>query len=96
VGDGLGTQIAVLRARTLEALERFQEAEALYMEIADDAALAFQEVDALDDAARLRSRMADFAGAAALYERLVDLSPEGSQAESLYSMRLAEARARAN
>jgi predicted negative regulator of RcsB-dependent stress response len=94
LGDGLGTQIAILRARTLEALERFDEAARLYLEIADNAALAFQEVDALDDAARLRMQMGDWAGAAELYERLVDISPDGSQAASLYQMRLAEARAR--
>lgn len=92
--DGLGTQIAVLRARALEAQEDFAAAESLYMEIANDAALGFQEIDALDDAARLRMRMENYAGAAELYRRLVDLAPEGSQSRSLYQMRLAEAEAR--
>lgn len=91
--EGLGTQIAVLRARALEASGQLDAAEALYVRLANDAPMQFQEVDALEDAARLRVAKGDFAGAAELYERLLDLAPEGSQPAAIYEMRLAEVRA---
>ena len=53
------------------------------------------QVQALQNAAILRSGKGDFAGAAELYRRLVEMQEEGTMDRQLYEMRLAEAEARA-
>ena len=92
--DPLGVQLATLQARALEEQQRTDEAEALYLRIADDAELAFQRVAALEDAARLRMENSDFAGAAALYQRLIDGEEASIEQRAIYEMRLGEAMAR--
>ncbi|MBT8403051.1 MAG: tetratricopeptide repeat protein [Gemmatimonadetes bacterium] len=92
--EPMGVQLATLQARALEEQQRTDEAEALYLRIADDAELAFQRVAALDDAARLRMERSDYAGAAALYQRLIDGEDASVEQLAIYEMRLGEAMAR--
>lgn len=91
--EPLGVQLATLEARALEAQDRAADAEALYMEIADRAELSFQRIGALDDAARLRMEAGNFAGAAEIYERLLDNEEFSVEQQGIYQMRLGEARA---
>jgi tetratricopeptide (TPR) repeat protein len=93
--DPLGPQLAVLQARAHEDAGELAEAEALYLQVADEAALDFQQVEALQDAARMRMAQDNAAGAIELYERIldeIDLSDEG---RGEIQLRLAEARTRA-
>ncbi len=89
--EPLGVQLATLEARALEAQDRGGEAEALYLQIAEQAELAFQQIGALDDAARLRTEAGDFAGAAELYQRLLDEHEFSVEQQGIYEMRLGEA-----
>jgi hypothetical protein len=50
-------------------------------------------VEREDDAARLRLARGDAAGAADLYQRLVDATPENNPARQIWQLRLAEAQA---
>lgn len=94
--EPMGVQLATLQARALEAQEQFADAEALYLRIADDSELAFQRIQALEDAARIRMNAGDYAGAAELYQRLLDDEEHSVEQQGLYEMRLGEARARMN
>ena len=91
--DPMGVQIATLEARALEAQDRLGEAEALYMRIAEGADLAFQRVGALEDAARIRMTTGNYAGAAELYQRLLDEEEFSVEQQGIYEMRLGEAMA---
>ena len=92
--EPMGVQIATLRARALEEQALMDEAEALYLRIADQAELAFQRIGAMDDAARIRMTTGDYAGAAELYQRLLDEEEFSVEQQGVYEMRLGEARAR--
>lgn len=96
IGEPIGVQLAVLHGKALEAAGRLEEAEEVYLEVAERAELDFQRVEALGDAARIRESAGDPAGAVALYERLLDELEPGHGDHGLYQMRLSEARARAD
>ena len=91
--DPMGVQIENLKAKALEAAGRPRDAERAYLRVADAAELDFQRVDALADAARLRSSQGNPAGAAQLYQRILDQLDPDSPDRGLYEMRLAEAHA---
>jgi predicted negative regulator of RcsB-dependent stress response len=93
--DPIGVQAAVLLARAHEQAGQLDEAERVYLEVADDADLDFQIFEALADAARIRQSRGDAAGAAALYQRILDDIDETAPLRDVYRMRLEEARARA-
>lgn len=95
IGEGLGTTAALLKAAALESAGRVDEAEALYLRIADRARFDYERVEALDAAARIRMDRGDAAGATQLYDRLLALSRDGSADAAVFEMRRAEARARA-
>lgn len=95
IGKGLGTTAALLKAAALEVDGRTDEAEALYLRIADDARYNYERMEALEAAARIRMDRGDAAGASQLYDRLVSLAADGSADKAIYQMRLAEAKARA-
>lgn len=95
IDDPLGVQIETLKAKALEAAGRPQDAERAYLRVADAAELDFLRVNALADAARLRSSQGNPAGAAQLYQRILDELDPTSPDRSLYEMRLAEAQAAA-
>lgn len=92
--DPMGVQVATLQARALEAQADFGEAESLYLRIADQAELAFQRVGALEDAARIRMVSGNYAGAAELYQRLLDEEEHSAEGVGIYQMRLGEAQAK--
>ena len=91
----LGAQAAFLTASAYEASDQPDQAEPIYLRIADGAPFEYQQLRALDAAARLRAAAANHAGAAELYDRAVNLLEEGDPQRSIFQMRLAEARAAA-
>lgn len=95
IGTDLGTSAAFLEAAALEASDRPDDAESLYRRIADRARYDFERIEALDAAARIRMQRGDAAAAAELYERLVQLAADNTAEQSVYELRLAEARTRA-
>ncbi len=95
LGEGLGTTAALLKAAALEVDGQVDQAESLYLRIADRARYDYERMEALDAAARIRMDRGDAAGATQLYDRLVALAADGSADEAIFQMRLAEARARA-
>ncbi len=94
LGTGMGTTAAMLQAAAYEAAGQPDRAEALYLRIAEEARFDYERQDALDAAARIRMEAGDAAGAAELYERLAQLTPDGSPQRGIVELRLAEARAR--
>jgi predicted negative regulator of RcsB-dependent stress response len=92
--EPIGVQLATLRGKAEETAGRLDAAEATYLQVADRAELDFQRVQALADAARVRLAQEDHAGAAALYQRIVDMMEDTDPRIGLYRMRLAEARTR--
>ena len=93
--DPLGVQVRTLLAKAHEAAGEYDAAVEIYLDVADAAELAFQRNEALADAARLRERQGQWAGAAELYEEILDGLEETDEDAGLYRMRLAEARAAA-
>jgi len=91
LGDPLGVQIAILEAKVLESTGDLEAAEALYLNVAEGTELGFQRIDALEDAARARELQGDHAGAAQLFQQIVDELEPGDQELPYYQMRLAEA-----
>lgn len=90
----LGASAAFLVGAAHEAANRSGDAERVYLRIADGAQFPYQRQDALDAAARIRLDRGDFAGAVALYDRLLGMLPEDAPERALYEMRRAEAQAR--
>lgn len=91
----VGAQAALLLAGARNAAGDAKSAIALYLTVAEKARLDLRKEEALENAAALRSQAGEYAGAAELYQRLVELAGEGSPQQQLYRMRLAEAQARA-
>lgn len=91
--SGLGVNAAFLLANTYEAAQEPHRAEEIYLEIADEARFLFQRQDGLDNAARIRLQRGDAAGAAELYERLLDITPANNTERPIFELRLGEARA---
>ncbi len=87
----LGPQLGSLLAKAYEQADRWQDADAQYMRVADAAELGFQRREALEDAARVRERLGDYAGAAELYGQILDELDVGNPNRPLYDMRLVEA-----
>lgn len=89
--DPLELQAASLLAAAYEQEGRWEDAEDTYLTVADRSELDFQVRDALEAAARIRTRDGDLDGAMALYQRILDgLSEEDAQIRGRYEMRLAE------
>jgi len=86
-------QGAALLASALEEDRQWDEAEQVYMRIADRSDLDFQVRDALAAAARIRSAQGDPQGAVALYERILDGLDENDPQRGLYEMRIEEIKA---
>jgi tetratricopeptide (TPR) repeat protein len=91
----LGTPAAFLLAAAYDHSGDATGAEATYLRIADQAPMAFQRREALEQAARIREERGDAAKAAELYQRLVGMTPENSPERGIAELRLAEATARA-
>jgi predicted negative regulator of RcsB-dependent stress response len=95
IGEPLGTEIHLLLAKAHEAAGQLQEAEEVFLEVADDARLDFQRQDALADAARVRTLQGNAAGAAELYGRILEGMDEGDPERGRFELLQAEARAEA-
>jgi predicted negative regulator of RcsB-dependent stress response len=93
VSEPLGRQAALLLAKTHEQQGQLEQAEALLIRVADRSDLEFQEHEALEEAARIRQRRGDLAGAADLYQRILDDMEETEPGRGVYEMRLEEIRA---
>lgn len=91
-----GVSAAMLTAAAHEAATRFDQAELVLLRIAERAPFDYQKIAALDNAARIRLEQSNPAGAAELYDRILQLLPEDSQDVSIYQMRRAEALAAAS
>jgi len=86
-------QGAALLAAAYEQEERWDEAEAAYMEIADHSELDFQVRDALAAAARVRAQhLDDPEGAVELYEQVLAQLEENAPNRGRYEMRIQEIR----
>jgi predicted negative regulator of RcsB-dependent stress response len=90
----LGTPAALLLAAAYEQSGNTAQAEATYLRIAEQAPMAFQRREAIEQAARIREGEGDLAEAVRLYQRLIEMTQENSGERSIAELRLAEARAR--
>lgn len=93
--SAVGPQSALLLAAAQQAAGRPDDAIRSYLAVGEEAELEMYRVQGLQNAAILRFEQGDFAGAAELYRRLVEMQEEGTMDRQLYEMRLAEAEARA-
>src|SRR5690606_9756884 len=89
-------QAAQLLAKAYEQDQRPQDAERIYLGIADRSELEFQIVDALAAAARIRAESQNPMGAVALYERVLARLEADDPRRGLFEMRIAELSAQAN
>jgi predicted negative regulator of RcsB-dependent stress response len=89
--SGLGINAALLLAASYEAAQEPHRAEEVFLSLADDARFLFQRQDALDNAARIRLQRGDAAGAAELYQRLLDITPQSNTERPIFELRLGEA-----
>lgn len=89
-------QGAALLGAAYEQEERWAEAEAVYLAVADRSDLDFQVRDALANAARIRGERGDSAGAIELYERVLASLDENAPERGRYEMRIAEIRSGSN
>lgn len=94
-GDPLGPQALTLEARAREMSGELEAAERLYLEIADEAPMAFERTAARASAARIRELRGNAAGAAELYREILDGMENTDPDWGLFQMRLAEAEAQA-
>ena len=88
--DPLEMQAATLLGAAYEQERRWDDAEQVYLRIADRSDLDFQVRDALEAAARIRVAQGDTTGAVELYRRILDGMDESDQTRGVYEMRLAE------
>lgn len=95
VDTPMGAQAGLLLGAAQQAAGQTEQAIQTYLRVADQAELGFVQTEALSAAALLRMQGNDFAGAAELYARLVELADENSVERALFEMRRAEAEARA-
>ena len=94
IADPVGTQTHMLTAKAFESAGRLEQAESLYRRLADRAEMSFQRVEALDGAARVRLQLGDHAGAADLFDQILEDLEEGDVQRGYFEMRATEARAR--
>jgi len=83
-------QGAALLGAAFEQEERWDDAQDVYLSIADRSDLDFQVRDALTAAARIRGDQGDAGGAIELYERVLADLDESSPDRGLYEMRIEE------
>ncbi len=83
-------QAAALLGAAYEQEKRWNDAEKIYLKVADQSKLDFEVRAALANAARIRAQQGDKSGAVQLYQRiLTGLKPDDPQ-RSLYRMRIEE------
>lgn len=95
LGEPMGAQAFLLKGKAQEAVGDLQAAEETFLAVADEARMTFERNEGRAQAARVRTTMGDFAGAAELYESiLAGLEPSDPE-RGLYEMRLGEVEAQA-
>lgn len=87
----VGAQAGLLLGAAQNQAGNAEASVAAYLEVAEEADLRYYREEALTNAALVRQQAGDYAGAAELWRRLVEMSEEGSLQRSIYEMRLAEA-----
>ena len=92
--EPIGLQAAFLMASAYEEADQLDEAERLFMRIANTAQMTFQIREALAGAARIRTRLGNFSGAMELYEEVLGAMEETDQERSYWEMRLEEVSAK--
>jgi tetratricopeptide (TPR) repeat protein len=91
--DPEAVNAAFLQAAAYEAIKEPHRAEEVLLRVGEAAPYLYQKHDALDNVGRLRMARADAAGAAEIYQRLLDATPDNNPARQVWQFRLAEARA---
>jgi predicted negative regulator of RcsB-dependent stress response len=91
--DPTAVNAAFLQAAAYESAEEPHRAEEVFLKVGEGAPFLFQKHDALDNVGRIRLARGDAAGAAEIYQRLFDDTPENNPARQVWQLRLAEARA---
>ena len=84
---------AMLLAAAHEAANQPNEAEQVYLRIGQNARFDFQRNAGLENAARIREGKNDAAGAAELYQRILDSLEETDPQRGVYQLRLGEVQA---
>lgn len=92
-GKAGGASAALLLGAAHEASKRTDQAEEVYLRVADKARFGFEKREALERAAALRVNQGNPAGAAQLYEQAMNTYPEDAPERSIYQMRMAEVQA---
>jgi predicted negative regulator of RcsB-dependent stress response len=92
--EPIGIQAAFLMAAAYEEAGRSDEAVTMFLRISNTAELTFQIREALGGAARIRSNLGDFSGAAELFEEVLEAMETSDPDRNYWEMRLAEASAR--
>ncbi len=95
VDEALGVSAAFLLGAAYEASAQPDQAINTYLSVADGARHDFQKVRGLDAAARVRFEQGDAVGAVQLYDRVLGLLPDDDPDRAIYTLRRAEAAARA-
>lgn len=89
----VGVQAAILMATAQEVSGDPEAAIQTYLEAAEAADTGFRRQEALGNAALLRQQAGNYAGAAELYSRLVEMTEPGTSDRLMFEMRLAEVEA---
>jgi predicted negative regulator of RcsB-dependent stress response len=86
----IGLQAAALLGAAYEQEKRWDDAEQVYLRIADRSKLDFEVREALDDAARIRVQQGDTSGAVDLYKRILASLDPTDPNRNVYQMRIEE------
>jgi len=92
--EPIGIQAAFLMAAAYEEAGRAEEAERMFLRISNTAELTFQIREAISGAARIRTALGNFSGAAELYEEVISTMESNDPERTYWEMRLAESAAR--
>ncbi|UCC72705.1 MAG: tetratricopeptide repeat protein [Gemmatimonadota bacterium] len=93
--EPLSNRAAFLLAAAYEEVADTSAAIAAYEQVGLHSQLRLEKSQGLEGAARLRAAQGDHAGAAALYDQLIELFSESAQGRAFYELRAAEERAQA-
>jgi len=81
--------VGLLLASAYEMANDMAQAEAQYLEVAEEARLDMHRREALEDLARVRAQAGDTAGAVEVYDRLIGMVEAGAERD-VYQMRRSE------
>lgn len=95
LGEPMGAQAFLLRGKAQEATGDLEAAEETFLAVASDARMAFERTEGRAQAARVRTTMGNYAGAADLYEDILDGLEPSDPERGVYEMRLGEVEAQA-